>query len=84
MCRVYPKKSGGALVQNVGTTMDEIVHSVQRVRDIIGEVNYAVNQRDPKTQQNAALVEESAAAASSLREQARRLAQAVSVFRLSD
>ncbi len=90
--------SGSALVQNAGTTMDEIVHSVQRVSDIIGEissaaseqsdgigeVNHAVNQLDQMTQQNAALVEESAAAASSLQEQAQRLAQAVSVFRLGD
>jgi len=90
--------SGSALVQNAGTTMDEIVNSVQRVSDIIGEissaaseqsdgigeVNHAVNQLDQMTQQNAALVEESAAAASSLQEQAQRLAQAVSVFRLGD
>jgi methyl-accepting chemotaxis protein-2 (aspartate sensor receptor) len=90
--------SGSALVQNAGTTMDEIVNSVQRVSDIIGEissaaseqsdgigeVNQAVNQLDQMTQQNAALVEESAAAASSLQDQAQRLAQAVSVFRLGD
>jgi methyl-accepting chemotaxis protein-2 (aspartate sensor receptor) len=89
--------SGSALVQNAGTTMDEIVRSVQRVSDIIGEisstsaeqsngigeVNTAVSQLDQMTQQNAALVEESAAAAESLREQAERLAQAVSVFRLA-
>ena len=90
--------SGARLVQSAGTTMDEIVGSVQRVGDIIGEitaaaseqaqgigqVNTAVNQLDQMTQQNAALVEESAAAASSLQEQAQRLAQAVSVFRLGD
>ena len=90
--------TGTALVQNAGSTMDEIVGSVQRVSDIIGEissaaaeqsdgigeVNNAVNQLDQMTQQNAALVEESAAAAASLQEQAQRLAQAVSVFRLGD
>jgi methyl-accepting chemotaxis protein-2 (aspartate sensor receptor) len=90
--------SGTTLVQNAGSTMDEIVRSVQRVSDIIGEitsaaseqsdgigeVNSAVNQLDQMTQQNAALVEESAAAAASLQEQAQRLAQAVSVFRLGD
>ncbi|MNV20512.1 Methyl-accepting chemotaxis protein IV [compost metagenome] len=77
--------------------MDEIVGSVKRVGDIIGEitaasseqsdgigqVNTAVNQLDQMTQQNAALVEESAAAAQSLREQASRLAGAVQVFKLS-
>ena len=90
-------ESGARLVQNAGTTMDEIVGSVQRVGDIIGEitaassaqsegigqVNIAVNQLDQMTQQNAALVEESAAAAHSLREQATRLADAVQVFKLS-
>jgi methyl-accepting chemotaxis protein len=90
--------SGTSLVQNAGSTMGEIVNSVQRVSDIIGEitsaaseqsdgigeVNTAVNQLDQMTQQNAALVEESAAAAASLQEQAQRLAQAVSVFRLGD
>ena len=87
---------GSALVQNAGATMADIVTSVQRVTDIIGEitaaateqsegigqVNVAVNQLDQMTQQNAALVEESAAAAQSLRDQAQRLAQVVSVFRL--
>ncbi len=90
--------SGTTLVQNAGSTMGEIVSSVQRVSDTIGEitsaaseqsdgigeVNTAVNQLDQMTQQNAALVEESAAAAASLQEQAQRLAQAVSVFRLGD
>ncbi|WP_313077303.1 methyl-accepting chemotaxis protein [Melaminivora sp.] len=88
--------SGTRLVRNAGSTMDEIVGSVQRVGDIIGEitaaaaeqaggigqVNQAVGQLDQMTQQNAALVEESAAAAMSLREQAARLADAVQVFRL--
>ena len=90
-------ESGAQLVQNAGSTMDEIVRSVQRVSDIIGEitaasteqsggiaeVNTAVNQLDQMTQQNAALVEQSAAAAESLRDQAERLAQAVAVFKLS-
>ncbi|WP_298212861.1 methyl-accepting chemotaxis protein [Acidovorax sp.] len=89
-------ESGARLVQNAGSTMDEIVGSVKRVGDIIGEitaasgeqsdgigqVNTAVNQLDQMTQQNAALVEESAAAAQSLREQATRLAGAVQVFKL--
>ena len=90
-------ESGSRLVQNAGNTMDEIVGSVKRVSDIIGEitaasaeqsdgigqVNIAVNELDQMTQQNAALVEQSAAAAQSLRDQAQRLAQAVSVFKLT-
>jgi methyl-accepting chemotaxis protein len=90
-------ESGSRLVQNAGNTMDEIVGSVKRVSDIIGEitaaaaeqsagigqVNGAVNQLDQMTQQNAALVEESAAAAESLRDQAQRLAQVVAVFKLT-
>ena len=89
-------ESGTRLVQHAGSTMQEIVGSVQRVGDIIGEisaaaaeqaggigqVNQAVGQLDRMTQQNAALVEQSAAAAHSLREQAMRLAGAVQVFRL--
>jgi methyl-accepting chemotaxis protein len=77
--------------------MTEIVASVKRVTDIIGEitaasseqsegigsVNSAVTQLDQMTQQNAALVEESAAAAESLRQQAQLLAHAVSSFKLS-
>ena len=90
-------ESGSRLVQNAGNTMDEIVGSVKRVSDIIGEisaaaaeqsdgigqVNSAVNQLDQMTQQNAALVEQSAAAAESLRDQAQRLAQVVAVFKLA-
>ena len=86
--------TGARLVQDAGTTMGEIVTSVQRVSDIIGEisaaaseqsqgigqVNTAVNQLDQMTQQNAALVEESTAAAASMRDQAQRLAEVVSVF----
>ena len=89
-------ESGSRLVQNAGTTMDEIVSSVKRVSDTIGEitaaaaeqsdgigdVNNTVGQLDQMTQQNAALVEQSAAAAESLRDQAERLAQAVAVFKL--
>ncbi len=85
-------------VEDAGKAMQEIVSSVQRVGDIIGEitaasgeqssgigqVNQAVGDIDRMTQQNAALVEESAAAAQSLREQAARLAQVVSQFRLAD
>jgi len=89
--------SGSRLVADAGHTMKEIVGSVQRVSDIIGEitassseqsdgigsVNGAVTQLDQMTQQNSALVEESAAAAESLKDQARVLADAVAVFRLS-
>jgi methyl-accepting chemotaxis protein-2 (aspartate sensor receptor) len=89
---------GSRLVQEAGTSMDEIVASVQRVSDIIGEisaasaeqrdgiaqVNGAVTQLDQMTQQNAALVEESAAAAESLKDQAHKLNEVVSVFRLGN
>jgi methyl-accepting chemotaxis protein len=89
-------ESGSRLVQEAGGVMGEIVAGVQRVSDIIGEitaaaseqsgelgqVNAAVTQLDQMTQQNAALVEQSAAAAESLREQAQRLAEVVSTFRL--
>jgi len=89
-------ETGARLVQDAGSTMGEIVASVQRVTDIIGEitaaateqsqgigqVNGAVNQLDQMTQQNAALVEQSAAAAESLKEQAQRLTTVVARFRL--
>ncbi len=89
-------ESGVRLVESAGTTMGDIVGSVQRVSDIIGEitaataeqssgiglVNGAVTQLDEMTQQNAALVEESAAAAESLKDQATRLAETVRSFRL--
>jgi methyl-accepting chemotaxis protein len=89
-------ESGSKLVGDAGSTMNEIVASVQRVTDIIGEisaaateqsqgigqVNVAVTQLDQMTQQNAALVEESAAAAESLKDQAGKLADVVSTFRL--
>jgi len=85
-------------VEDAGKAMKEIVDSVQRVSDIIGEINSAaaeqatgigqvnssVGEIDRMTQQNAALVEESAAAAESLREQAARLSQVVKQFHLGD
>jgi len=87
---------GTKIVQGAGATMAEIVSSVQRVTGMIGaistaateqsegigQVNTAVNQLDQMTQQNAALVEESAAAAESLKEQAARLSGVVAMFRL--
>jgi methyl-accepting chemotaxis protein len=90
-------ETGSRLVADAGQTMGEIVQQVKRVSDLIGEitsstleqsngigqVNQAVTQLDQMTQQNAALVEQSAAAAQSLRDQADTLAQAVSVFKLS-
>ena len=90
-------ETGARLVQDAGATMGEIVASVQRVTDIIGEisaaaaeqshgivtVNGAVCQLDQMTQQNAALVEQSAAAAESLNDQAQRLSASMQVFRLS-
>jgi methyl-accepting chemotaxis protein-1 (serine sensor receptor) len=88
--------AGGRLVDEAGKTMDEIVSSVKRVTDIMGEiaaasqeqsagieqVSQAITQMDNVTQQNSALVEEAAAAAESLQDQAGKLAEAVSVFRL--
>lgn len=88
---------GSKLVNQAGTTMDEVVNSVRHVTDIMGEisaasreqsagieqVNHAVTQMDQTTQENAALVEEAAAAAQSLQEQANSLLQRVSVFKLS-
>ncbi|HEX5372910.1 MAG TPA: methyl-accepting chemotaxis protein [Aquabacterium sp.] len=90
-------EAGSALVDEAGKSMQEIVNQVARVTDLIaeisaasveqtqgiGQVGDAVNQLDQVTQQNAALVEESAAAAESLRHQAANLAQVVGVFRLS-
>ncbi|MGQ0711985.1 MAG: methyl-accepting chemotaxis protein, partial [Rhodoferax sp.] len=90
-------ESGTLLVTQAGGTMEEIVQSVRRVADVIGEitaaaseqssgiagVNQSIGQLDQMTQQNAALVEESAAAAESLREQAERLKQAVAVFKVA-
>ena len=87
-------EAGSTLVRNAGRTMDEIVSQVQRVTNLIGEisdasqmqfsslgeVNSAVAQIDEMTQRNAALAEQSAAAALSLCEQAQGLSQAVAVF----
>ncbi|RYF32079.1 MAG: methyl-accepting chemotaxis protein [Comamonadaceae bacterium] len=90
-------ENGSRLVHDAGTTMTDIVTSVQRVTDImaeitastneqstsIGEVGQAVAHLDQMTQQNAALVEESAAAAQSLKDQSVRLSEVVGTFRLS-
>ncbi|MEA9673098.1 methyl-accepting chemotaxis protein, partial [Xanthomonas campestris pv. raphani] len=87
---------GSALVHTAGTTMAEIVSSVQRVTDIMGEisaasqeqsvgieqVNTTVTQMDETTQQNAALVEEATAAARAMEEQATQLTEAVAVFKI--
>jgi len=87
-------ETGTQQVAQAGESMGEIVSSVRRVSDLIGEisassieqrdgigqVNQAVTNLDQMTQQNAALVEESAAAAAGLRDQAQRLSQVVSVF----
>jgi methyl-accepting chemotaxis protein len=87
---------GTRLVENAGSTMEDVVSSVQRVADIISEisaasaeqttgidqVNQAVTSMDETTQQNAALVEEAAAAAESLVDQANQLADAISQFKL--
>ncbi|MEX3946280.1 methyl-accepting chemotaxis protein [Paraburkholderia sp. EG287B] len=91
-------QAGSALVDEAGRTMTEIIAAVQRVTDIMGEiaaasqeqsggidqVARAVTQMDEVTQQNAALVEEAAAAAQSLEDQAGRLREAVAVFNLED
>ncbi|MYN17292.1 methyl-accepting chemotaxis protein [Rugamonas sp. FT107W] len=88
--------SGSASVQQAGERMEAIVASVQQVNEVItrisdasaeqaqgiAEVNHAVGQMDDVTQQNAALVEQAAAAAASLQEQAVQLSQAVSVFKV--
>lgn len=90
-------ESGTKLVTEAGSTMQEIVQSVRRVTDVIGEitaaateqsegiadVNTAIGNLDQMTQQNAALVEESAAAAESLRDQADQMKQAVAVFKVA-
>jgi methyl-accepting chemotaxis protein len=90
--------NGSQLVEQAGKTMSEIVSSVKRVTDIMGEitaasqeqstgieqVNQTVTQMDEVTQQNAALVEEASAAARSLEEQADGLANAVALFKLAE
>ncbi len=89
-------EQGSQLVGQAGTTMSEVVASIRRVTDIVGEISSAsleqshgvaqidkaITDMDQVTQQNAALVEEGAAAAESLREQARQLVQIVAAFRL--
>ncbi|MDE2396440.1 MAG: MCP four helix bundle domain-containing protein [Burkholderiales bacterium] len=90
-------EQGTVLVDRAGTTMTEIVASIRRVTDIMGEISaasteqssgvaqvgQALAQMDQATQQNAALVEESAAAAESLKSQAQQLVQAVAVFKMA-
>ncbi|KQP19260.1 methyl-accepting chemotaxis protein [Pseudorhodoferax sp. Leaf265] len=90
-------EQGTLLVDQAGTTMAQIVDAIQRVTDIIGEISSASSEQsngvsqvgqavtvmDNATQQNAALVEESAAAAASLSTQAQNLVQAMAVFRLT-
>jgi len=89
-------EEGCALVDHAGATMNEIVDSIQGVSAIVGEiaaasvaqsldiheVGQAIGRMDRATQQNAVLVEESAAAAETLKGQAQQLVQAVAVFRL--
>jgi methyl-accepting chemotaxis protein len=90
-------QAGALLVDDAGTKMAEIVTSIQRVNDIVGGIAEASRQQhagiglignsvmqiDEGTQQNAALVEQSAAAAESLRDQASQMARAVSIFQLA-
>jgi methyl-accepting chemotaxis protein len=89
-------REGSTLVEQAGVTMEEVVASVRRVTDIMGEitsasqeqslgianVNHTILEMDETTQQNAALVEEAAAAAASMQDQAAKLARVVSVFKL--
>jgi methyl-accepting chemotaxis protein len=93
---VVKVEAGSLQVGEAGRAMDDIVAQVRRVNDLIAEISSAtleqtqgisqigdaVNQLDQVTQQNAALVEESAAAAESLNQQAARLVDAVSLFTL--
>ena len=94
--RVEKVETGARLVRDAGSTMGEIVANVPRLTEVIGEitaaaeqsqgigeVNAAISSLDQMTQQNAALVEESAAAAESLNDQARRLSQSMGLFWLS-
>ncbi|NUT59902.1 methyl-accepting chemotaxis protein [Herbaspirillum sp. C9C3] len=90
-------EGGSLLVAEAGHTMEQVVSSVRSVTDIVGEIsaasveqstgieeiNRAVGQMDQSTQQNAALVEQAAAAAGALQEQAATLASAISIFRLA-
>jgi methyl-accepting chemotaxis protein len=95
---VYKVKEGSNLVEQAGVTMEEVVSSIQRVTNIMGEItsasqeqsngieqlNQAIMQMDETTQQNAALVEEAAAAAKSMQDQAANLADVVSVFQIPE
>lgn len=95
---VHNVTDGCKLVEQAGSSMDEIVVHVRRVADLMGEINrasqdqslgidqinQAVGQMDQVTQQNAALVEESAAASQALEQQAQSLVHAVSVFKMAD
>ncbi|WP_369803277.1 methyl-accepting chemotaxis protein [Pseudorhodoferax sp. Leaf267] len=95
---VHKVEAGSALVARAGSTMGEIVQSVRRVTDIMGaitaasaeqiagleQINTAIMEMDGTTQQNAALVEQAAAAAASLRTEAHKQARVVSVFQLDD
>ena len=90
-------REGSTLVEQAGVTMEEVVASVRRVADIVGEitsasqeqsmdiasVNHTILEMDETTQQNAALVEEAAAAAATMQGQAAKLARVVSVFKLN-
>ena len=94
---VHSVETGSRLVDEAGSTMDEIMDAIRQVSGILGdiarasaeqghgiaEVSSAVHQMDGITQQNAALVEEAAAAAASLKEQAQALLQAVGIFTLA-
>ena len=89
---------GTALVDKAGTTMQDVVRSIRRVTDLMGEISAAsteqsqgvaqvgeaISQMDQVTQQNAALVEEMSAAAGSLQSQAEDMVRSVSAFRLQD
>jgi methyl-accepting chemotaxis protein len=88
--------AGSRLVDDAGATIQEVVDSVKRVADVvseisaasveqetgIGQINQAMTEMDSVTQQNAALVEEAAAAAASLQTEAENLSQLVSVFQI--
>ncbi|EGI76204.1 methyl-accepting chemotaxis protein, partial [Hylemonella gracilis] len=90
-------EQGGALVDRAGTTMDEVVASIRRVTDLMGEISTAsaeqsagvlevgeaISGMDQTTQQNAALVEQMTSAAVDLKNQAQGLVQAVAVFKLA-
>ena len=94
---MYQVQEGCTLVNHAGKTIEELVQSVRRVSDIMGEITAATQEQSQRighvsqsvgaleemTQQNAALVEEGAAAADSLKDQAGRLTQMVGTFRLT-